>query len=423
NVLGGAAEAGKIQELDPNANVVWEYVYSDANHLSHHDFCPLPNGNVILTAWEVRTGSEMVQAGSTGSDESWPTHFVELEPDGAGSATIVWEWHIWDHLIQDNDSTKDNFGVIADHPELMDINAVPMFAFFPGEGDWFHVNGISYNETLDQLVFSSRQASEFYIIDHSTTTAEAATAAGGNSGMGGDFLYRWGNPSNYGAPGTQEIPAATHDPRWIPAGRPYAGYIQFWNNEGVSANQSTVDLILPPETGNTYSFTAGSSYAPTAYSKRHVTLVSSSGQSASDRMSNGNIFVSVSGEYMYEVDSNDNMIWQYNAGPGKAFRYECDHPGLTALLGADPCNLVGLNEISIPNISIYPNPSAGVFNIQGLDLNNDIEILVYDVFGKLILSAANTDTFTLQNKPVGMYMANIMVNGKRVMTKMVIIEE
>jgi hypothetical protein len=38
---------------------------------------------------------------------------------------------------------------------------------------------------------------EILQIMHSTTTVQAATHSGGNSGMGGDILYRWGNPSNY----------------------------------------------------------------------------------------------------------------------------------------------------------------------------------------------------------------------------------
>ena len=35
-----------------------------------------------------------------------------------------WEWHLWDHLVQDHDSTLANFGDVAAHPELMDINFV-----------------------------------------------------------------------------------------------------------------------------------------------------------------------------------------------------------------------------------------------------------------------------------------------------------
>ncbi|NRA12587.1 MAG: aryl-sulfate sulfotransferase, partial [Crocinitomicaceae bacterium] len=122
NQLTGAAIGGMVQEIDPSGNVVWEYVYSDANHCSHHDLTLLDNGNVILTAWEVKTTAECTQAGvDSPSTDQWPTHFIELQQNGA-SADIVWEWHMWDHMIQDHDGTKDNFGVIADHPELMDIN-------------------------------------------------------------------------------------------------------------------------------------------------------------------------------------------------------------------------------------------------------------------------------------------------------------
>jgi len=426
NVLTGAAVGGMVQEIDPDGNVVWEFIYSNSEHCSHHDITLLPNGNVLLTAWEVKTEAECTAAGVDGvSTDQWPTHIIEVEQDGSGGQ-IVWEWHIWDHMIQDVDNTKDNFGIIADHPELMDINLVSVSGGGGGGpggggpggggGDWFHVNGLDYNSTLDQIVFSSRFTSEIYIIDHSTTTAAAATHAGGNSGMGGDFLYRWGNPANYGSTGSQTIASAVHDPRWIDAGRPNAGYIQFFNNEGGSGNSSVVDAINPPVDGYNYTMT-GASYGPTNYEWRHECEANSTGQSASNRMSNGNTFVNVSGEYMYEVDDQDNIVWQYNAGPTKAFRYECDFPGISTLLGEDPCGLSTIDE-NDNAISVYPNPSKGDLIINGLPAaDSDIEIKVFDIQGNLILNIVNENTISLGGQAEGLYFMSVMIDGQEIFTK------
>ena len=145
---------------------------------------------------------------------------------------------------------------------------------------------------MDQIAFSSRFSSEIYIIDHSTTTAEAASHTGGNSGMGGDILYRWGNPANYGMVGQRLIPNAVHDVRWIKDdGRPFGGHLQIFNNSGGGNNQSTVDAILTPVNGYTYFRSSGQPYGPSSYTSRYFCQYSAPGQSASDRMSNGNIFV------------------------------------------------------------------------------------------------------------------------------------
>ena len=83
NILNGAASAGRVQEIAPDGSIVWDYVYSSSNYLSHHDLTLIGN-NVLLTAWEVKTANEVINAGYTGNvgnSGKWPTHFIELEPD------------------------------------------------------------------------------------------------------------------------------------------------------------------------------------------------------------------------------------------------------------------------------------------------------------------------------------------------------
>ncbi|MCB0793894.1 MAG: aryl-sulfate sulfotransferase, partial [Flavobacteriales bacterium] len=234
NILNGAAVAGKVQEIDPGNNVVWEFVYSTATYVTHHDICLMPNGHVLLIAWHNPGNAALQALGYSGTQNKYPTRIIEVEQNGTGGQ-IVWEWNMMDHFIQDVDQNKPNYGIISEHPERMNINVATnsMGGGPGGSGDWFHVNGIDYNPTLDQIAFSSRYVSEIFIIDHSTTTAEAATSTGGNSGMGGDFLYRWGHPANYNTAGTQVIPAAVHDVRWVKDGSPNAGYLQFINNSAL----------------------------------------------------------------------------------------------------------------------------------------------------------------------------------------------
>ena len=441
NSLNGAASAGRVQEFDPSGNIVMDFIYSSNDVLSHHDIC-LIGDNVLLTAWEVKTSAEINALGGSVSSDKWPTHFVEVASDGNGGGQIVWEWHIWDHLIQDTDPSKPNYGVISDNPQLIDINMITQGGGGGGGpggggGDWFHVNGVDYNEDLDQIAFSSRFASEIYIIDHSTTTAEAASHSGGNSGMGGDILYRWGNPSNYNMSGSQTIPDAVHDVRWITDdGRPNGGFLQIFNNKGVSSSQSTVDGIdAPVDPNNPYKYyrANGQAFGPTSYSTRYVCAYSAPGQSASDRMYNGNIFVNASGGQggagvMYEVDQNGNIVWgPYNADSQKAFRYECEHPAITSLepymnsTATTSCFSTSVDDIETEVISIYPNPSNGYVNVV---LPNNIESMslkVHNSIGQEILNFENIEALNIQqinlsNYPNGCYHLSIFENNNKLIS-------
>jgi len=431
-----AAGAGMVQEIAPDGSIVWSFDYASSDYVSHHDLT-LVGDNVLLTAYEKKSSTELNAAGyNNATSEKWPTHFIELEDNGNGGANIVWEWHIWDHMCQDS---------ISDHPELIDINMLS-----GGSGDWFHVNGVDYNEDLDQIVFSSRFASEIYIIDHSTTTAEAASHSGGNSGMGGDILYRWGNPSNYGISATQVIVSAVHDARWITNdGRPNGGFLQIFNNCGAGCTgqgpsavaNSTIDGIETPwdATTNTYLRTAGQAFSPSSYTTRYECAYSSSGQSASDRMSNGNIYVNASGGQggagvMYEVDPSGNIIWgPYNAQSPKGFRYECDYPGIIALepfmtnTTSTTCfDATAITENTLAyTLTIYPNPTKGVFNINFETLIlQDININIINSLGQQVYTSPFNNHIGTLNEKVdlasfseGLYFVKITNNHGELITQ------
>jgi hypothetical protein len=229
---------------------------------------------------------------------------------------------VWDHLIQNYDPTKENFGVVADHPELVDVNFQTST-----QDDWMHTNSIDYNEEFDQILISVCYFSEVWVIDHSTTTEEAAGHTGGNSGKGGDLLYRWGNPQAYdaGTSSNQKL-FNQHDATWIGEGYPGEGDILVFNN-GVNRHYSTIDEIIPPVNENgEYSLTPGSAYEPTSQSWTYTATPASSFYvshlGGAQRLSSGNTLIT-NGESgkVFEVTPEGTTVWQYNTG-GQLFKVE-----------------------------------------------------------------------------------------------------
>src|SRR5262249_25087820 len=113
---------GRIQEFNWNGELVWDYKFSNDKHLQHHDICKLPNGNVLLVVWDKKSASEAAAAGRKGGGSLNPDAIFEVKKTGKTEGEIVWKWHVWDHLIQDNDAMKANYGNVAEHPELIDVN-------------------------------------------------------------------------------------------------------------------------------------------------------------------------------------------------------------------------------------------------------------------------------------------------------------
>ena len=116
-VLGEPGVGGRIERISWDNEVMWSWKYSNDTANQHHDFHVLPNGNLLVLAWDLRTFDEAVQAGrdplTMSDNELWPDHLVEVEPGPNNVGEIVWVWNSWDHLIQDFDASKDNYGIVC----------------------------------------------------------------------------------------------------------------------------------------------------------------------------------------------------------------------------------------------------------------------------------------------------------------------
>jgi hypothetical protein len=311
---------GMVEEIDWNDSVVWSYTYFNDTLSTHHDFEVMPNGHLLLVAWEKHSFAEGIALGRKDSTEIpgssiWSERVVEVVPGPNHSGTVIWEWRLWDHMIQDKKATGPYYGTVGDHPELIDAN----FGISTTP-DWLHVDAIRYNEQRDEIVLSNQRFSEFYIIDHSTSTALAATHAGGTRGKGGDILYRWGNPRSYrhGAASDQKT-FSQHGVRWIEHGLRGAGNILLLNNGGgrPGGNYSSVDeIVLPIAPDGSYMLDPTGKFGPDSASWIYNGKPSNSwfglNQGNTFRLANGNTLVCAGSLGMFfEVDTMSTFVWRY----------------------------------------------------------------------------------------------------------------
>ena len=305
---------GGFELFDWENNLIWSFYHGT----QHHDIEYLPNGNVLMVVTDRKNEDTAIQAGRNhvlipdGLIKS--VSILEIKKTGDDTGDILWQWNAWDHLIQDFDIAKDNFGVVADHPELIDIN----FVMDGGGANWVHTNSVSYNEELDQIILSNRGTSEIWIIDHSTTIEQASSHEGGNSSKGGDLLYRWGNPIAYSAGDEADQKLfGQHDAHWIESGLSGDGNILIFNNGWPDRGYSSIEELEPPVNDNgDYMLTTGSAYGPSAqlwtYTTPAQTDFSSDRFGGSQRLPNGNTLIcnADSGEF-FEVTKTEEIVWKY----------------------------------------------------------------------------------------------------------------
>ena len=462
--FNAGGKGGIIEKIDWSGNVTWSYTISSSSECQHHDIKALPNGNVLAIVWESKTNTQAIAQGrnpALTTTTVWSEKIIEIQPAGLTGGTIVWEWHLWDHLVQDFDNTKPNYGTISSSPQLVNLNYSASSNTTIGQ-DWIHLNSIDYNAGLNQILISSHSFEEIWIIDHSTTTAEAAGHSGGNSNKGGDILYRWGNPQAYnnGTVANQKF-FGQHNAYWIESGMPFQNQIMIFNNGNgrTGGNYSTIEIINPPVSGFTYSTTLP--YLPTTtswiYNAGNTTTLYAQNVSGAQQLSNGNIlFCNGPAGIFKEVSSTGATLWEYvnpvnsagtinqGAAPTQNLAFRCtfypkDFSGfvgktITAGSTIENTNTVSascnFNSVSLSKrtfdepILIYPNPAKDFVTIAFK--NNTIEtIKLLNSLGQIVYNDDITERTTtlhinINDYPEGIYFIKATIEGQVKTFKMVL---
>ena len=192
-----------------------------------------------------------------------------------------------------------------------------------------HTNSVAYNPELDQIMLSIHEFSEVWIIDHSTTTEEAASHTGGRRGKGGDLLYRWGNPRAYRYGHATSISDCS--PNTVPTGFPPDCRAPVTCSSSTTATdvptacirQSTKSFCRWMKTADYVreEFVAfGPDRATWSYTAAEKPEFFSMLISGAQRLPNGNTYIcSGNPGIVFEVTSANDLVWEY-ATPNREWR-------------------------------------------------------------------------------------------------------
>ncbi|MEC7653408.1 MAG: aryl-sulfate sulfotransferase [Bacteroidota bacterium] len=428
--FSGGGLGGMVERFNWEGELIWNLNWTGENKHHHHDIEMMPNGNLLLIAWELHSYEEAIAMGKDSTQTEnpiWCCQITEIEPTGNQGGNVVWSWSAWDHLIQDTDPNKPNYGVVAENPRKFNINFTNGNGPNQGAGssDWMHCNSIDYNAELDQIMISSAKFCELWIIDHNLSTEEAATDAG-------DLLYRWGNPRAYDR-GTNEdqVLFHQHDTHWMNEG------VMLFNNgkNRPEGEYSTVEIIdLPEMIYGTYPIDEEQPFQPESYSWRYPQEFDadfySQNISGAERLPNGNTLICEgSSGHLFEVTADEELVWDYispitafgattqgeDPGNTSVFRTYRYAPDYQAFEGRDmeaggvielnswinSCSLAKLEEEGRTDFKIYPNPTIDGFNFTS---QRSGIITVYNSLGQIVETVNAHKRFGLKLKP-GYYTA------------------
>jgi hypothetical protein len=442
---GSGPIQGIVEEIDPNGAVVWKYKLSNDTFMMHHDIKPLSNGHFIAVTFDAKTIDD---AKKVGVDTAlFPRRnpklllserIIEVNPRATKGQEIVWQWSLWDHITPKSQA--------AEHWELFNGSAGT-----PSGNQWVHLNGITICEKRKLIVFTSRLFSELFIIDYGTTTAQAAGHTGGLRGKGGDFLYRWGNPTNYDSTSTQRI-HVLHCPTWIPDDYPGGGHVMFFHNNMVADFSTTgasqvVELELPLDGNGCFIKSPGVPFGPPEpfwlYAPAADTFYSMA-MSSAFRLANGNTLIHEAyppegrNGRLREVTKDQQLLWKYDLAftttgrtgggwtsgfnPAKIMYYPSNYRGIDSLFRKT--GIIRNGRSTVQNRSCSRIRYSTAHARLTVDNAAGAKVRLFTCTGKTIAlfhAQTNREEFATGLLPPGLYLATVLSSGRAAINQTILI--
>jgi len=358
NGTGPGAPYGKLVEVRGTTVLrSWQWTSPTSGTL-HHAHTIMPNGHWLAVGYEQVSGI-------TGySGNLWNEHILEYDPV---AAKVVWEWKATDHMSTTNNPRKIN-------PTKLTTG-----------GDAFHFNSVSYDPDRDLVLVSSHAMNEILVVDHSTTTAQAATSTGGRYGHGGDFLFRWGSAKNYGGT-SATVTNVFHGGNIVGPGLPGAGhFLVFANTDVVAKHSRAYEVSADFSSADTgYTLAASGEFNASVVFNWYSTTgtyESAGNFGFVQRLPNGNTFITFTKSSKFvEVDSTGTIRLTLTGDAKRALRYPKTFAGLAAL---------GIVPTSVATRTAR---AFGVENLRGRILATGLAsgdvVRVYDASGTLRFEGA-----------------------------------
>lgn len=183
-------EGGRLQRFSWDGRLLWDFPAATDDFIAYGDAITLPNGNVLTAVLEFKSREECEKAGRDPSLLTEQGMFVpglmEFRPKDKHAGFIEWKWSLWDHLYQSRHPALANYQASGRKAGRADLGLLPN-----AKGPkWLIPKEIDYLPGEDLILVNMAGSGELWVIDHGTTTAEAAGETDGRrNGVGS--LAHW----------------------------------------------------------------------------------------------------------------------------------------------------------------------------------------------------------------------------------------